>query len=166
MSSKKAKSALKKQKDKQKAGPSNQPTSLPNWPLLEPLVPASDLELEIVLNDQIIVIHNFFTSTLCRKFVDFLSSLQLETTPSQPKVGEAVRVNDRIQFEDPSFARRLWTDTALQQLLNGSNSSRDSPVVQAGTSWGGELCGLNPRIRIYRYSQGQFFAQHCRSFGA
>ena len=166
MSSKKAKSAQRKQKDKQKPGPSNQSPSLPRWPLLEPLVPASDLELDTVLDDQIIVIRNFFTSNLCRKFVDFLSSLQLATTLSKPKVGEAVRMNDRIQFEDPGFARRLWTATALQELLSGSNSSGDLPSVHAHTLWGGELCGLNPRIRIYRYSQGQFFAQHCRSFSA
>lgn len=29
------------------------------------------------------------------------------------------------------------------------------------TLWGGEVCGLNPRIRVYRYGKGQFFGQHC-----
>ena len=27
--------------------------------------------------------------------------------------------------------------------------------------FGGEPLGLNPNIRIYRYSKGQFFAKHC-----
>ncbi len=26
--------------------------------------------------------------------------------------------------------------------------------------WGGDVVGLNPRIRIYRYREGQFFASH------
>lgn len=30
--------------------------------------------------------------------------------------------------------------------------------------WGGEPLGLNANIRIYRYSKGQFFAQHCKFF--
>jgi len=27
---------------------------------------------------------------------------------------------------------------------------------------GGEVVGLNPNIRIYRYSPGQFFDAHCK----
>jgi hypothetical protein len=27
--------------------------------------------------------------------------------------------------------------------------------------WGGEVIGLNPNIRVYRYKKGQFFDQHC-----
>jgi hypothetical protein len=29
---------------------------------------------------------------------------------------------------------------------------------------GGEVVGLNPSIRIYRYSKGQFFDCHCESW--
>lgn len=28
--------------------------------------------------------------------------------------------------------------------------------------FGGEPLGLNPNIRVYRYSKGQFFAKHCK----
>ena len=31
-------------------------------------------------------------------------------------------------------------------------------------SRGGEVVGLNPSIRIYRYTKGQFFDCHCKSF--
>jgi len=34
--------------------------------------------------------------------------------------------------------------------------------VEDAKLWGGEVLGLNPNIRIYRYSKGQFFDQHCR----
>ncbi|MCJ1308640.1 hypothetical protein MMC25_002293 [Agyrium rufum] len=121
----------------------------PDWPALQPLKPREDLSLDTVLDDQIVLIHDLFTSTLCRNYVSSLSKLPLTTTPGQPKKGEALRVNDRFQIDDPDFAERLWSSTGLKELLS-----------QSGKDWGGELCGLNPRIRIYRYSKGQFFDQH------
>ena len=135
----------------------------PQWPLLQPLVPTSDLALETLLDDQILVIRNLFTSTLCKNYVSFLASLPLCTTPGQPKKGDALRVNDRIQFDDAAFAERLWKDTGLKHMISGEGVSDD---VQAASTeelknmWGGDVCGLNPRIRIYRYCKGQFFAQH------
>jgi len=116
---------------------------------LHPLVPACDLSLDVVLEDQIILIRNLFTGTLCRQYVNFLATLPLTTTPGQPKKGEALRVNDRFQVDDPGFAEKLWNATSLKDLVTGSEMN-----------WGGEICGLNPRIRIYRYGKGQFFDQH------
>ena len=165
MPSKKAKGGQKKQKERRRST-ADKLAALPSWPPLQPLVPASDLKLETLLEDQVLVIRNFFTATLCRNYVQFLSSLPLSTTPIKPKDGEAVRVNDRIQFEDLNFAQQLWTGTALQQLLSGSEQPDDEEalsIAQAQKLWGGELSGLNPRIRLYRYSPGQYFAQHCRS---
>ena len=164
MPSNKAKGGQKKQKERRRRT-ADKLAALPSWPPLQPLVPASDLKLETLLEDQVFVIRNFFTATLCRKYVRFLSSLPLSTTPITPKDGEAVRVNDRIQFEDPNFARQLWTATALQQLLSGSeqpDKEETLSIAQAQKLWGGDLCGLNDRIRMYRYTPGQFFAQHCR----
>ena len=136
----------------------------PNWPTLQPLVPTSDLSLETLLEDQIIVIRNLFTSNLCKKYVSFLSTLPLTTTPSKPKDGDAVRVNDRIEFSDYAFAQDLWRSTALESLVSGSTQTEDAGALTleaARKLWGGEICGLNPRVRIYRYKKGQFFAQHC-----
>ena len=127
------------------------PANLPKWPPLRPLVPTSDLFLDTILADQIVVVRNLLTSSLCRQYVSFLSSLPLVTTPDQPRKGDALRVNDRFQIEDPGFAKQLWSGTGLKHL------------VEANNSWGGELCGLNPRIRIYRYRKNQFFDQHCKS---
>ena len=137
-----------------------------NWPPLQPLVPPTDLSLETLLDDQILVVHNFLTSTLCRNYVSFLSSLPLVTTPSQPKKDEALRVNDRYVIDDPKFAEMLWSSTALKGLVTGSfsgNSEDKSPHAKSLSKlWGGEVLGLNPRIRIYRYGKGQFFGQHCK----
>ena len=125
---------------------------LPKWPLLQPLVPASDLFLETLVEDQILLVRNLWTSKLCKDYVWFLSSLPLTVTPGKPKRGEAVRVNDRFQIQDPMFAQNLWNGTAMKELV--SNSGKDS-------LWGGEVVGLNTNIRVYRYKPGQFFAQHC-----
>ena len=133
----------------------------PDWPALQPLVPTTDLVLETLLEDQILLIRNLFTSTLCKKYVSFLSSLPLITTPAKPKEGEAIRLNDRIQFDDPAFAEQLWSSTGLRSIVNGSaeNVNPDGLTHEGAKKlWGGELCGLNPRIRIYRYG---IFALRC-----
>ncbi|KAK2765838.1 hypothetical protein FQN53_006780 [Emmonsiellopsis sp. PD_33] len=140
----------KPQQTQQKQQQQQQP---PNWPPLKPLIPPTDLTLDTVLSDQILIIRNLFTSTLCKNYISFLSSLPLVTTPGRPKKGEAVRVNDRFQVDDAVFAERLWRETGLKGLVEGR-------AAEEKELWGGEVLGLNPNIRVYRYVPGQFFAQH------
>lgn len=123
----------------------------PNWPPLYPLIPPENLSIETVLAGQILVIRNLFTSNLCKTYVSFLSSLPLTTTPGKPKRGEATRVNDRFQIQDPSFAKTLWEQSGLQTLVNNHEQEQ---------SFSGKVLGLNPNIRVYRYRPGQFFDQH------
>lgn len=152
-------------KSKSKTLPSSRKQDAPpplQWPALKPLVPTSDLGIETLLGDQIVVIRNFFTSSLCKSYVSFLSSLPLITTPGQPKKGDAVRVNDRFQVDDFKFAEQLWRATGLIDMVTTVNAGDDSNHKDPKKIWGGEVCGLNPRIRVYRYTKGQFFAQHCR----
>lgn len=73
-------------------------------------------------------------------------------------------MNDRFQVSDSIFAENLWQDTGLKALLesgevNGETLNED----EVKELWGGEILGLNSNIRVYRYSQGQFFDQHCTS---
>lgn len=143
------------------AGPTVERRVLPNWPVFQPLLSPLDLTLEQVVPDQIVTIHNFFTSTLCKTFVSFLSSLPLTTTPGKPKRGDAVRVNDRFQVDDAAFAERLWSQTALKELVTGESAGNTGE--ERKLLWGGEAVGLNPNIRVYRYTKGQFFDQHCES---
>lgn len=157
---------------------------LPKWPLLTPILPSIDLHLETLLTDQILLIRNLFTSTLCRNYVSFLSSLPLNTTNIQPKRDEALRLNDRFQIDDSAFAEMLWGNTALRDLVTGSRhglpDGDESTHQELEKVFGGKVLGLNPRIRIYRYSsvfppqnktkieaeysqgKGQFFGEHCR----
>jgi hypothetical protein len=135
--------------------PQQQQQQLPNWPPLTPILPPDSLILTTLLPNQIVTISNLWTSTLCAKYVSFLRSLPLTTTPGVPKKGDAVRVNDRFQIDDAGFAQRLWSETGLSEVVGG---------VEDAKIWGGEVLGLNPNIRIYRYSKGQFFDQHCGYF--
>ncbi|RHZ66570.1 hypothetical protein CDV55_107366 [Aspergillus turcosus] len=154
----------KKEHPKPKSHSPDQPK--PNWPPLRPLIPPSDLFLESLLHDQIYLIRNFLPSSLCKTYASFLASLPLTTTPGKPKKGEAVRVNDRFQVQDADFAERLWSETALRELVSGAVDEDEGEGENGGGPrsnreiWGGEPLGLNANIRIYRYSRGQFFAQH------
>ena len=137
-------------------------TARPKWPPLQPLLHAADLTLHSLLEDQILTIPHFWTANLCKTYVSFLSTLPLATTPGKPKRGDAVRVNDRFQVDDAQFAEQLWSSTALKEtvenpVINGTVLSEDEKKAL----WGGEILGLNANIRIYRYSKGQFFDQHC-----
>ncbi|KAG9240457.1 hypothetical protein BJ878DRAFT_430243 [Calycina marina] len=139
-------------------------TPRPNWPVFKPLLPSSDLALTTLLPSQIILIHEFFTQKLCSTYVKFLNTLPLVTTPGKPKRGDALRFNDRYQVNDELFARRLWEATGLRELVCGGEEEDGKgggmTEEERRELWGGEVVGLNPSIRIYRYTQGQYFDCH------
>jgi hypothetical protein len=164
--------------------PASAPPPTPNWPPFRPLVPPQDLTLATLLPSQIVLIRNFWTAKLCKDYVSFLKTLPLVTTPGKPKKGDAVRVNDRFQINDEGFAKRLWEETGLKNLIlvDGQGAEEDGegmseserrelwyalPFAKLGDllieNRSGEVIGLNPSIRIYRYSKGQFFDCHCES---
>ncbi|KAF9889145.1 hypothetical protein FE257_007634 [Aspergillus nanangensis] len=152
----------KSKKDKQPPTPTQTIPQKPNWPPLRPLIPTTDLTITPILDDQIYLIPNFLPSSLCKTYVSFLSSLPLITTPGKPKKGDAVRVNDRFQVQDENFAEMLWSGTAMKELVtNRIYAELEREREEAETDiWGGKPLGLNANIRIYRYTKGQFFAQH------
>ncbi|KAI1176484.1 hypothetical protein F4777DRAFT_269180 [Nemania sp. FL0916] len=125
-----------------------------NWPPFKPSLPVTQLTFDapfLNLEDQIVLIRNFWPKSLCRDYLTFLAGLPLITTPGRPKRGEAARVNDRFQINDARFAQRLWLQTGLKDAV------LDDSVKHL---WGGEVVGLNPNVRVYRYSQNQFFGCH------
>ncbi|KAK4899494.1 hypothetical protein LTR27_003227 [Elasticomyces elasticus] len=132
-----------------------------SWPPLQPLVPAADLTFTTLLPDQVLIVSRLWTATLSKTYVSFLATLPLVTTPGKPKKGNAVRVNDRYQIDDPDFAEKLWSDTALKQLVEHPTiDDIELNTAEREHLWGGEVLGLNSNIRIYRYSAGQFFDRH------
>lgn len=75
------------------------------------------------------------------------SSCVREHQPS-PKP-QAFRDNDRVSVQDEAFAQHLWQASGLQRIF----SNMQLPD-------GAHPIGLNPNIRIYRYSTGQRFGKH------
>ncbi|KAE9387512.1 hypothetical protein BT96DRAFT_1005048 [Gymnopus androsaceus JB14] len=125
----------------------------PNWPPFKPLISSSSLSLQEILPNQILTIPNFWPSSLSKTYVSFLSSLPLVTTPGKPKKGEALRVNDRFQIQDAAFAKQLWEETAMKDIVMGHIQSEDGIQLDEEARkqlWGGDVVGLNPNIRIYR----------------
>ncbi|TFB03582.1 hypothetical protein CCMA1212_004708 [Trichoderma ghanense] len=119
---------MPKPKSKSSTAPQPPPPAPPSWPPFKPPLPVVELYPELhPATPNIVLLSSFFPRSLCRDYVAFLKTLPLQTTPSRPKKGEAVRVNDRFQIDDPV---------------------------------GGQPVGLNPNIRIYRYSKGQYFDCH------
>lgn len=106
-----------------KAKPSSAAAAVepPSWPVFKPPLPLIDLQPESLLNDKVVLIRNFWPKSLCRDYISFLRTLPLTTTPGQPKRGDAVRVNDRFQVNDPAFANRLWLETGLRDVLMGAD---------------------------------------------
>jgi len=138
-------------------------TQRPVWPPLQLDRNDEQLELHHLLLNQIVTISRFFPAALCKRYVSYLSNLPLVTTPGVPRKGNAVRVNDRFQIDDPAFAEALWRSTGLKELILDAAQLPDAPSDGVKQFWGGEVVGLNPNIRIYRYRRGQFFDQHCES---
>jgi len=151
-------------KRKDVAANSSAPVEQPrHWPPFKSLISPSSLSLQEILQNQILTIPNLWPPSLCKSYVSFLSSLPLVTTPGKPKKGEALRVNDRFQIQDAAFAKRLWEETAMKDVVMGNTQSEDGIQLNEEARkklWGGDVVGLNPNIRIYRYSKGQYFDQH------
>ncbi|KAJ9155355.1 Prolyl 4-hydroxylase, alpha subunit [Pleurostoma richardsiae] len=121
------------------------------WPAFKPPLPLIDLALEELVPGKVVIIRNFWPKSLCRDYVSFLKTLPLAQIAGKPKRGMAPRQNDRFQVDDPQFSTRLWLETGLREALLAEDIAQ---------SWGGDVVGLSPNIRVYRYSKGQFFDCH------
>lgn len=113
-------------KDKRSKAPVPPPaakpaTVAPSWPPFKPTLPVVDLNFESLVKDKVVVLRSFFPRSLCRDYVSFLREFPLVTTPGKPKRGDAVRVNDRFQIDDATFAHRLWSETGLKEMLSNSD---------------------------------------------
>jgi len=64
-----------------------------------------------------------------------------------PLKGEAYRDNDRISVTDPLLAQAIW-ESGINRIFTDINIS------------GKAATGLNPNIRLYRYTIGQRFGRH------
>ncbi|KAI0341746.1 hypothetical protein BDW22DRAFT_1332315 [Trametopsis cervina] len=130
----------------------------PQQPAVQfPSVSSKDyLGCRVLLEDQIILIDNFFTAEECKHFVRFIDGLPLEMTPPKKK-GEAERVNQRISFTSPEFAQNLFSVISPHlpsfQYPQSVRRPANAPTERAVHS-------LNTNIRLYKYGPGQYFGPH------
>ncbi|KAL7283524.1 hypothetical protein ACG7TL_002957 [Trametes sanguinea] len=118
--------------------------------------PKEGLECRALLEDQILLIDDLFSPEECKTYVKFIDSLPLELTPPK-KRGEAERVNHRISIPSVEFAQRLYSVLAPHL-----------PPEFPYPTWGKRPAGttthaphsLNSNIRLYKYTQGQYFGPH------
>lgn len=107
----------------------------------------------VVSEDQIITITKFFSPEFCNELIkSFTTSLKLETTPLIKSKDYAVRVNDRALVENFNTAANLWEYLQKVLLYEYNDESILSKFQTAK--------GLNPQLRIYRYTKGHHFGQH------
>jgi hypothetical protein len=143
---------IKKQKDQKQLSQrclNNMPTTILNWPIIST---KSNLQIETICQGQIVIIPSFFTSEECANMINFVNkSIPLESASQSlmSKKGEAYRDNDRFSIEDIKFSQELYNSGLNSLVSNWSSTLTKKSAV-----------GLNPNIRIYKYSTGQKFGQH------
>ena len=97
----------------------------------------------------IVELAEVLTAAECAELVEKIESLNptLATinTATGTKVDTNIRNNERVIFDDPVLAEKLYQD-ALDHL----------PSEFAGRT----ICGANERFRCYRYKPGMQFAPH------
>jgi predicted 2-oxoglutarate/Fe(II)-dependent dioxygenase YbiX len=101
------------------------------------------------LAPQVKLVEGFLTSDECADLIALseargYEAATIETARGAQRV-ETVRNNDRVIFDDPDLAQRLF--------------QRAEPFVEPALGQG-RAVGLNERFRFYRYTPGQKFDWH------
>ncbi|KAF8061613.1 hypothetical protein FPV67DRAFT_1586659, partial [Lyophyllum atratum] len=126
-------------------------------PLFPKLSPKAELDCRALLDDQIVLIDNFFSPAECKAFVKFIDELPLELTPPK-KRGEAERVNHRFSITSTAFAANLHA------LLTPHLPSFPYPTSTRRTQKVGDPPrvphSFNSNIRVYKYTPSQHFGKH------
>jgi hypothetical protein len=95
------------------------------------------------------VIEGFLSAAMCHHYIGLGEEMGYRPSEvgyaSGARRAQEVRNNDRVLFDDPALAARLY--------------ERAAPLlpVQVG---GARLCGFNERFRFYRYGPGEYFKWH------
>ncbi|XP_073000739.1 uncharacterized protein [Typha latifolia] len=133
----------KKTKKTTKAGGGNEMEG--SWPAIKP---KRDLQINRLKGTHLFTVPNFFSASEAKAFIEVAESLGFSHQGSLgPAKGEAYRDNDRISVADPILAERIW-DAGLKRIFEDIKLPGKVAV------------GLNPNIRLYRYTVGQRFGRH------
>ncbi|PRP84576.1 oxidoreductase [Planoprotostelium fungivorum] len=100
------------------------------------------------------LLHDVLNQDECLQLIDFTCSLGYSDAPITTSLGPVmmkdVRDNTRLLLEaSPDFLVEIFR--RIESFL---------PSEQTVGRWKGKLCGLNERLRFYKYEPGQTFAPH------
>ncbi|CAG9461163.1 unnamed protein product [Pedinophyceae sp. YPF-701] len=143
--------AKKKQKT-QKSEQARAPSPRAKKPLVLPRVSKkANLRIKELDGLDAFTVDGVLTREECKLFVDAATAAGWQWQGSGgAAAGEAFRDNERVQSDDPDFAAAFWRASGLQELFQELDLTVDGMTA----------CGLNPNIRLYRYSKGQRFGKH------
>lgn len=148
-SKKTSKASLKGRKEQAEAAKQEAGAPVPGPPAI---APKPHLPVTTLLPEQLFVVHGFLSPSEAHRIKESLESHGLKPTPPPPPCEAAeyaVRRMQRTSFESREYADALWTRSGLPFILSS---------VEMGVD--GELTGLNPNIRGYRYDAGDRFGRH------
>ena len=116
-------------------------------------------ELE-VFSDNVFLIRQLLTPEECADYITFAEREGFAdapiTTAAGPVMRKGVRNNERVMVDDTARAAALW-ERVLEHFPEYWRHVRAQGVL-AGQEL--EPCGLNERLRFYRYEPGQRFRLH------
>lgn len=101
------------------------------------------------ITDQIFTVSEFFPPNECDSYIDLAESIGFEDAPINtsfgPQIRKDVRNNTRVVLDDQDRANELWSRI---------------PDYVPHCIGGWQICGVNERLRFYRYDIGQQFDWH------
>lgn len=117
------------------------------------------VEIEMIHGD-VFVLHEVLTHPECEEYIERAEAEEFDEAPITTAAGPVrisdVRNNDRVMIDDVEWAAELWervrdhVPPAWAQI--DMDPGTDIPPLKA--------CGLNERLRFYRYDPGQTFKVH------
>lgn len=107
------------------------------------------LVIKQLVQDRLITVDGVLSSSECNQLIAAAERFKFQHQGSgRAAKGEAFRDNHRIAVEDSQFALQLWEKCGLSCVAEGLSFEGCTAV------------GLNPNLRVYRYSEGQRFGKH------
>ena len=101
------------------------------------------------LSDEICTVSGFFTHEECDAYIQLAESIGFDDAPIStafgPVIRKDVRNNLRVMLDDQERAEDLWS-----RILDY--------IPHKLGDW--NVCGVNERLRFYRYDLGQLFDWH------
>ena len=118
-----------------------------------------NISVEVVQSD-VFLMHGVLTPDECREYIARAEREGFDEAPITTAAGAVrmadVRNNDRVMIDDHAWAGELWK--RVQPHLPPAWKHLD--LGKATGTPPREACGLNERIRFYRYDPGQAFKVH------